>query len=149
MARLLAYTSTTPGHVFPPVGMLLELRTRGHEIHVRTQVADVDRLGALGFEAAPVDPRIEEIEFDDWRARSQISGQRRIISLYQEVARLEIPHPQKAGDEPRPPAAREAAGRAPPRRVRHGRPGGGRRLGGGGGGPAVGAVLPVPAAVPV
>jgi MGT family glycosyltransferase len=104
MARLLAYTSTTPGHVFPPVGTLLELQARGHEIHVRTQAADVGRLAALGFEAAPVDPRIEEIEFDDWRARSQINGQRRILSLYEEFARLEIPDAQKAIGEVRPDA---------------------------------------------
>src|SRR4051812_12108429 len=104
MARLLAYTSTTPGHVFPPVGTLLELQARGHEIHVRTQAADVGRLAALGFEAAPVDPRIEEIEFDDWRARSQINGQRRILSLYEEFARLEIPDAQKGIGEGRPDA---------------------------------------------
>src|SRR4051812_36811288 len=104
MARLLAYTSTTPGHVFPPVGMLIELRDRGHEIHVRTQAADVERLAALGFEVAPVDPRIEEIEFDDWRERSQVNGQRRILSLYEEYARLEIPDVRRALDEVRPDA---------------------------------------------
>ncbi len=69
MARILAYTSPTSGHVFPPIGMLLELRRRGHDIHLRTQAADVERLRALGLEVAPVDPRLEEIEFDDWRAR--------------------------------------------------------------------------------
>ena len=81
MARLLAYTSATPGHVFPPIGMLLELRRRGHEIHVRTQAPDVERLGALGFDVAAIDPRIEEIEFDDWRARSQVNAMRRIVTL--------------------------------------------------------------------
>jgi MGT family glycosyltransferase len=104
MARLLAYTSTTPGHVYPPVGMLIELRERGHEVHVRTQAADVERLAALGFEVAPVDPRIEELEFDDWRERSQVNGQRRILSLYEEYARLEIPDVQKAIEEVRPDA---------------------------------------------
>src|SRR3954454_21093171 len=104
MARILAYTSATPGHVYPPVGMLLELQRRGHAIHVRTQAPDLDGLRALGFEAAPVDPRIEEIEFDDWRARSQINGQRRILSLYEEFARLEIPDAQKAIGEVRPDA---------------------------------------------
>jgi UDP:flavonoid glycosyltransferase YjiC (YdhE family) len=88
MARLLAYTSPTPGHVYPPVGMLLELRRRGHEVHVRTQAEDVARLGALGFQVAPVDPRIEEIDFDDWRERSQVSAMRRVVSLYEEHAAL-------------------------------------------------------------
>jgi MGT family glycosyltransferase len=104
MARLLAYTSSTPGHVFPPVGMLLELQRRGHKVHVRTQAADVDRLGALGFDVAAVDPRIEEIEFDDWRARSQVKAMQRILSLYSEYAQLEIPDVRRAIDEVRPEA---------------------------------------------
>src|SRR3954468_1362077 len=104
MARLLAYTSCTPGHVYPPVGMLIELRERGHEVHVRTQAADVERLAALGFEVAPVDPHIEEIEFDDWRARTQAGAMRRILILYGEFAKLEIPDMQRALDEVRPDA---------------------------------------------
>src|SRR4051794_2051329 len=96
MARLLAYTSTTPGHVYPPVPMLLELQQRGHEIHVRTQSADVERLAALGFQTAPVDAEIEAKEFDDWRARSQVNGLRRMLRLYGEFAALEIPDAQRA-----------------------------------------------------
>ena len=96
MARLLAYTSATPGHVFPPIGMLLELRRRGHEIHVRTQAPDVERLGALGFDVAAIDPRIEEIEFDDWRARTQVNAMRRIVTLYAQYAELEIPDVRRA-----------------------------------------------------
>jgi MGT family glycosyltransferase len=104
MARILVYTSPTPGHVFPPVGMLLELRRRGHEVHMRTRADDLDPLGALGLEVAPVDPQIEEIEFDDWRARSQISNMRRILSLYEEHAALEIPDLRRAIEEVRPDA---------------------------------------------
>src|SRR3954470_2744662 len=104
MARLLAYTSPTPGHVYPPVGMLLELRRRGHEVHVRTQAQDVERLCALGLRAASVDPRIEAIEFDDWRERSQVNAMRRVVSLYEEHAALEIPDVQRAIGEVRPDA---------------------------------------------
>jgi MGT family glycosyltransferase len=104
MARLLAYTSSTPGHVFPPIGMLLELQRRGHKVHVRTQAIDVERLGALGFDVAAVDPRIEEIEFDDWRARSQVKAMQRILSLYAEYAQLEIPDVRRALDEVGPDA---------------------------------------------
>jgi MGT family glycosyltransferase len=102
MARLLAYTSATPGHVYPPVGMLVELRDRGHEIHVRTQAEDVEGLAALGFEVEPIDPRIEDIEFDDWRARTQLAAMRRIMTLYEEFAQLEIPDVRKAIGEVRP-----------------------------------------------
>src|SRR5215210_3839839 len=104
MARLLAYTSTTPGHVFPPVQMLLELQRRGHEIHVRTQAEAVARLGALGLRAAPVDPRIEALEFDDWRARTQTGNMRRIVELYGRFAELEIPDVRGAIDEVDPDA---------------------------------------------
>jgi MGT family glycosyltransferase len=104
MARLLAYTSSTPGHVFPPIGMLLELQRRGHKVHARTQAADVEWLGALGFDVAAIDPRIEEIEFDDWRARSQVKAMQRILSLYAEYAQLEIPDVRRAIDEVRPDA---------------------------------------------
>src|SRR6266568_3376755 len=96
MPRLLAYTSTTPGHVFPPIGTLLELGRRGHDVHLRTQASDVERLRALGLEVAAVDPPIEEIEFDDWRARSQINNMRRILSLYEQFAALEIPDMRRA-----------------------------------------------------
>jgi MGT family glycosyltransferase len=104
MARILAYTSPTPGHVFPPIGTLLELRRRGHDVHLRTQAADVERLGALGLDVAPIDPRLEEIEFDDWRERTQVNAMRRVISLYEEFAALEIPDMRRAIDEVHPDA---------------------------------------------
>src|SRR5256712_10663357 len=104
MARLLAYTSPTPGHVFPPIGLLLELRRRGHEIHLRTQAPDIERLRALGLEVEAVDPRLEEIEFDDWRARSQLGAMRRLLSLYEQYAALEIPDVRGAIEEVRPDA---------------------------------------------
>src|SRR4051812_42096062 len=104
MARILAYTSATPGHVFPPVGMLIELARRGHEVHVRTQAEDVERLGAVGLHAAAIDPRIEAIVFDDWRERTQVNAMRRVVSLYEEFAVLEIPDLRRAIEEVRPDA---------------------------------------------
>ncbi|MFL5782473.1 MAG: nucleotide disphospho-sugar-binding domain-containing protein [Thermoleophilaceae bacterium] len=104
MARILAYTSATPGHVFPIVGSLLELSARGHDVHVRTQQADVERLAALGLSAAAVDPRIEEIEFDDWRAKNQVENMRRMVELYERYAKLELPDVQRAIGEVRPDA---------------------------------------------
>jgi MGT family glycosyltransferase len=71
---------------------------------MRTRGDDLDSLRALGLEVAPVDPHIEEIEFDDWRARSQINNMRRIVSLYEEHAALEIPDVRRAIDEVRPDA---------------------------------------------
>jgi MGT family glycosyltransferase len=104
MARLLAYTSPAQGHVFPPVGMLLELRRRGHEIHMRTRASDVDRLAELGLRTSAVDPRIPAIEIDDWRARSQIDALRRLVRFFAARAEFEIPDLRQAIDEVRPDA---------------------------------------------
>jgi MGT family glycosyltransferase len=104
MARLLAYTSPAQGHVFPAMGMLLELRRRGHEVHLRTRASDVERLSALGIRAAPVDPRIPAVELDDWRARSQIDALRRVVRFFAARAEFEIPDLRQAIDDVRPDA---------------------------------------------
>lgn len=69
MARVLAYTSPARGDLYPVVPILDELRGRGHEIHVRTLAAEVERLSARGFNAEPIDERIETIRHDDWKAK--------------------------------------------------------------------------------
>jgi MGT family glycosyltransferase len=84
--------------------MLLELQSRGHEIHLRTHAPDVERLRALGFDVAAIDPRIEELEFDDWRERSQVNAMRRIVTLYAQYAELEIPDARRAIEQVRPDA---------------------------------------------
>ena len=68
MSRVLAYTSPARGHLYPLVPILDVLRGRGHEIHVRTLAAEVERLAARGFDAHPIDGRIEALEHDDWKA---------------------------------------------------------------------------------
>jgi UDP:flavonoid glycosyltransferase YjiC (YdhE family) len=69
MTTLLAYTTPATGHLFPLVPGLLELRARGHEIHVRTAAELVPALRGVGLTAAPVDPRIEAIRVGDHEAR--------------------------------------------------------------------------------
>jgi UDP:flavonoid glycosyltransferase YjiC (YdhE family) len=61
MTTFLAYTSPAAGHVFPLVPGLLELRRRGHGVHVRTDPALVAGLRRAGLAAEPVDPRIAAI----------------------------------------------------------------------------------------
>lgn len=70
MARVLVYTSPARGHLYPLVPTLEELRRRGHHVAVRTLGSEAGRLGALGFSAGPIDPAIEAIEHDDWKASS-------------------------------------------------------------------------------
>jgi MGT family glycosyltransferase len=96
MARLLSYHSASSGNTFPAIDMLLELRRRGHQVHVRTRASDVGQFSALGLCAAPVDPRIEQIEVDDWSARTQVESFRRLIRGYYAWAQVEIPDLRQA-----------------------------------------------------
>lgn len=91
MARILLYTSPASGHTFPPVPTALELVSRGHEVVVRTGAAGVASLRAAGLEAAAVDPRIEAIEVDDWRASNPLSATRRLFDAFARRAEFELP----------------------------------------------------------
>jgi MGT family glycosyltransferase len=69
--RVLAYTSPARGHLYPVVPILLELRRRGHHTSLLTLAAGVERTRALGIETAAISERVEQIEMDDYRGRSQ------------------------------------------------------------------------------
>lgn len=70
MSRVLAYTSPARGHLFPLTPILDELRSRGHEVSVRTLSSQVELMRSRGFAAAPIDPAVEAVEHSDWRERS-------------------------------------------------------------------------------
>ncbi len=91
MARLLAYLSASSGNTFPAVDMLLELQRRGHEVHLRSRASDVDGYAALGLSAGAIDPSVEQVEFDDWRGRSQVDSFMRMVRAYRACATVEIP----------------------------------------------------------
>ena len=104
MARILVYQSPAPGNVFPAIDMLLELRARGHEIHVRGGDAEAKRLSANGMHTSTVDCRIESFQIDDWRGRMQVDALRRLIRAYATLAELELPDLQRAITNVRPDA---------------------------------------------
>jgi MGT family glycosyltransferase len=70
MSRILVYTSPARGHLYPLVPTLEELRRRGHHVAVRTLASEVGRVRALGFAAEAIDPAIEALAHEDWRAAS-------------------------------------------------------------------------------
>ncbi|WP_205472543.1 glycosyltransferase [Nocardioides sp. SYSU D00038] len=70
MTRFLVYTAPATGHVLPLVPGLLELRRRGHAVHVRTHPGLVADLRALGLDAAPVDQRVVDVPVTDHEATS-------------------------------------------------------------------------------
>ncbi|MHB1046906.1 MAG: glycosyltransferase [Thermoanaerobaculia bacterium] len=70
MSRILVYTSPARGHLYPLVPTLEELRRRGHGLAVRTLASEVGRVRALGIAAEAIDPAIEALVHEDWKAAS-------------------------------------------------------------------------------
>lgn len=104
MGRYLAYTSPARGHLYPLVATLDALRERGHSVALRTLASQVDLMRERGFEAAAIDPAIEELEHDDWQARTPMGANKRVIRTFLRRAQLEIPDFRKAIDDVQPDA---------------------------------------------
>ncbi|MBJ7354845.1 MAG: glycosyltransferase family 1 protein [Thermoleophilaceae bacterium] len=91
MARILAYTSPARGHLFPLMPILLELAARGHDVSLRTLASEVALARQLGLDAAPIDPRIEAIEHDDFGARNSRAALTRVADVFTRRAALDGP----------------------------------------------------------
>lgn len=102
MARVLVYTCPGSGHAFPPVATALALRERGHEVAIRTAAGSVEAIGRLGLAAAPIDPRIEAIPLEDWKARTPIGALAAALETFRRRADYEIPDLQAAIEAERP-----------------------------------------------
>ncbi len=96
MARYLAYTSPARGHLYPIVASLLELRQRGHDVHVRTLAADIPALRAVGLQAEAIDPAIEEVTLDTWRATTPEEGLAQALRTFARRGALEVPDLRRA-----------------------------------------------------
>jgi MGT family glycosyltransferase len=86
MARILVYTSPARGHLYPILGPALELAARGHDVHVLTLEAELDRVAALGLGASAIAPAVEAIEMDDWREQSARAALMRALGVFAERA---------------------------------------------------------------
>jgi UDP:flavonoid glycosyltransferase YjiC (YdhE family) len=104
MARVLAYTSPARGHLFPVTPILDELLGRGHEVALRTLRSQVELMRTRGFDAAPVDPAIEGVEHDDYRARTPLGAQKRAVRVFCRRAHYELDDLRRAIDDARPDA---------------------------------------------
>lgn len=89
MTKVLAYTSPMSGHLFPVVPILQELQRRDHPVAVRTSSAYVAELRALGMDAHALSSAVEEIDSDDWLARSPGGSQRRAMLAFERRAPLD------------------------------------------------------------
>lgn len=90
MSTVLCVTSPSRGHLFPVVPVLQELRSRGHDVAVRTLAAHVEDLEALGLRAAALDPGVEELSLDDWKVRTAQASQSRAMAVFGRRAPLEV-----------------------------------------------------------
>src|ERR1700733_10934259 len=90
MATILAYTSPALGHLLPMSALLSELARRGHQIHVRTLSAGVDIAQRLGFTAESIDPRIEAVEQDDWRATNPVAALKLSVEVFTRRSAYEV-----------------------------------------------------------
>jgi MGT family glycosyltransferase len=91
MARYLAYTTPSRGHLYPIVPMLAELCRRGHTVALRTLADEVDRMRGLGFAAAPIAAAIEARTLDDWKAKSQTAALAHVVRTLIDRAEHEVP----------------------------------------------------------
>jgi MGT family glycosyltransferase len=104
MARILVYTSPARGHLFPMTALALELRSRGHDVSVRTLAADVDLVRAQGLHVAPVDPRVEAIAGDDWKTTNPREALKSAVRMFTERARFDGEDLRSAIEQERPDA---------------------------------------------
>jgi UDP:flavonoid glycosyltransferase YjiC (YdhE family) len=96
--KVLAYTSPARGHLYPVVPILLELQRRGHEIALRTLASQVESTSILGIDVGPVSERIERIDLDDYRGRSQTAKGRLALATFAARAEHEAPDLRAAID---------------------------------------------------
>jgi MGT family glycosyltransferase len=82
MVTILAYTSPALGHLLPISALLSELSRRGHTVHVRTLSTGVDIGQRLGFTTDAIDPRIERIELDDWKATNPVASLKLSVAVF-------------------------------------------------------------------
>jgi MGT family glycosyltransferase len=91
MATILAYTSPALGHLLPISALLSELSRRGHTVHVRTLSTGVATGQRLGFATDVIDPRIEGIQHDDWKATNPRAALKLSVAVFGRRAAYEVP----------------------------------------------------------
>ena len=96
MARILAYTSPGRSHLYPLTPILDELHSRGHEIVLRTLASQVELMRTRGFDTEPINPSIEQIALDDWRARGTLASVRENTRVFSARAEHDAPDLSRA-----------------------------------------------------
>ena len=72
MARILAFTSPSAGHLFPLVPGLLALQQRGHDVHLRIGERLLGVARDAGLDASASDPAIDAVAIEDYAAEKGV-----------------------------------------------------------------------------
>jgi MGT family glycosyltransferase len=99
MSRILAYTTPARGHLFPVTPILDELHRRGHEIALRTLASQVPLMRERGFDAAPLEPAVEQIPINDYLARTPLGAEKRVVRAFCERAKVDAVDLHRAIDQ--------------------------------------------------
>ena len=91
MSTILAYTTPALGHLFPMTPLLLELRSRGHDVHVWTLGSQLERMRGLGLEASAIDERIGRITHTDYTGKNAKQSLALSVGIFAERAALDGP----------------------------------------------------------
>lgn len=90
MARFLIYTAPARGHLYPIMPTVLELRRRGHDLHIRTLASEAPALESLGLAATPISSAIEDLPLEDWQHGTFAEAIGSIFGTFARRAPLEI-----------------------------------------------------------
>jgi len=96
MASILMYTSPARGHLFPALGIAVELHARGHRVCVAGLSGETDRIESLGLKSRPIDPGVEGREMDDWRGKNPMQALTLAMRTFGDRAGMEIDDVQDA-----------------------------------------------------
>lgn len=94
--KVLAYTSPGRGHLYPLLGIVAELVGRGDSCVMCTLAGELAHVHGVGGLGVAIDPRLEEVALEDWRARSPRGAIRSALGTFGERARLEGPDLERA-----------------------------------------------------
>lgn len=70
--------------------LLSELHRRGHTVHLRTLSTGIEIGQRLGFTTEAIDPRIEQVELDDWKATNPVASLKLSVEVFGHRATHEV-----------------------------------------------------------
>jgi MGT family glycosyltransferase len=99
MRNVLIYTSPARGHLYPMMDVALALKETGKRVVMQTLEGERELVHAEGLEHRPIDPRIEALRLEDYRAGNPIAGIRRTFATWGERASFEVEDLRASCDE--------------------------------------------------